>query len=234
MGRDKYLIITAGGSGTRMGAPVPKQFLQLDGKPVLQMTMEKFIDAEPDIRIVTVLPSASVPMWKDLCYENNFAVRQTIVEGGITRFHSVRNGLEKVPDGALVAIHDGVRPLVSPGFISSVFRLAENVPAVTPVIPCTDTLRQIVRRQDGTLERVDDPYVDRSRVYAVQTPQIFWSEVIKDAYRQAYDTVFTDDASVAEKKGVEVCYVDGEKSNIKLTAPDDMKLVEALCSILHY
>ena len=231
MGRDKYLIITAGGSGTRMGAPVPKQFLQLDGKPVLQMTMEKFIDAEPDIRIVTVLPSASVPMWKDLCYENNFAVRQTIVEGGITRFHSVRNGLEKVPDGALVAIHDGVRPLVSPGFISSVFRLAENVPAVTPVIPCTDTLRQIVRRQDGTLERVDDPYVDRSRIYAVQTPQIFWSEVLRKAYEQPYSPAFTDDASVVESSGVKAGYLQGEKYNLKITTPDDLEMAEILLSL---
>ena len=234
MGRSKYLIVTAGGSGTRMGAPVPKQFMLLNGKPVLQMTMERFLDAVPDIRIITVLPASSVQMWKDLCYGNNFTPRQSIVEGGFTRFHSVRNGLERVPDGALVAIHDGVRPLVSPEFIASAFSMAEEVPAVVPAMPCTDTLRPIVGMPDGTLSRTGDPGVDRSRVFAVQTPQIFWSEVIRDAYRQAYDMSFTDDASVAEKKGVEVRYVYGQKANIKLTTPDDMLLAEALCRVLHY
>lgn len=234
MGRAKYLIIMAGGSGSRMGGTLPKQFMLLSGRPVLQMTIEHFLDAVPDIRIVTVLPKSHADLWKELCYKNNFNVPQSIATGGFTRFHSVRNGLEKVPDGALVAIHDGVRPIVSRNLINNIFRLAEDVPGVVPAIPCTDTLRPVVRDGEGRLHRTGDPPVDRSRVFAVQTPQVFWSEVIKKAYRQAYDTSFTDDASVAEKAGEEILYVDGEKSNIKLTTPDDMRLAEALCSILHY
>lgn len=235
MGRSKYLIIMAGGSGSRMGAAVPKQFLALDGIPVLQMTMERFLSAEPDLKIITVLPGAFVQMWKDLCYRNNFYVPQVIVEGGLTRFHSVRNGLGKVPDGALVAVHDGVRPLVSPSLISSVFGTAENFRAAVPAIPCTDTLRPIARKaEDGSLVRLDDPPVDRSRVFAVQTPQVFWSEILKDAYSQPYDTSFTDDASVVEKTGVAVTYVEGEKFNIKLTTPEDMSMAEILCRKLRY
>ena len=228
MKRPKYLIIMAGGSGTRMGSSIPKQFVPLDGRPVLQMTMERFLDAEPDIRIVTVLPAAHVRMWKDLCYGNNFHVPQIIAEGGLTRFHSVRNGLVRVPDGALVAVHDGVRPFVSRALVSSVFEAAEEHRAAVPVIPCTDTLRPIVRK-DGGLERIKGAVIDRDRVFAVQTPQVFWSEILKCAYSQPYDTAFTDDASVVEKAGVEVCYVEGEKSNMKLTTPDDMLFAEILC-----
>lgn len=235
MGRAKYLIIMAGGSGSRMGGPLPKQFMTLSGRPVLQMTIERFLDAVPDLKVITVLPRSHADLWKDMCYRNNFNVPQSIVEGGFTRFHSVRNGLGKVPDGAVVAIHDGVRPLVSAGLAASVFRMSEEAPAVVPAIPCTDTLRPIVRNdRDGKLERVGDMPVDRNRVFAVQTPQVFWSEVIREAYRQAYDVSFTDDASVAEKAGVDVLYVDGEKYNIKLTTPDDMRLAEALCSIYGY
>ena len=212
--KPKYLLVMAGGSGTRMGASVPKQFLELRGKAILQMTIEKFMDAEPDIKVITVLPEPYAEVWRAYCSERSFLCPQRLVRGGFTRFHSVRNGLERVPDGALVAVHDGVRPLVSTGLIASLFRQAEDVPAVVPVIPCTDTLRPVIRRaSDGKLERTDDPPVDRSRVFAVQTPQVFWSETLKKAYRQAYDVSFTDDASVAEKAGVEVMYVDGEKSN---------------------
>lgn len=235
MQRARYLIMMAGGSGTRMGAPVPKQFMLLGGKPVLMLTMERFVSAVDGLKVITVLPSGYIQSWKDLCYEYNFHLPQTIVEGGLTRFHSVRNGLAKVPDGALVAVHDGVRPFVSDKLISSLFRMAGTCPAVVPAVPCVDTLRPIARRPDGSgLMRVDDPPVDRSRVFAVQTPQVFWSEILKEAYTHPFDTSFTDDASVAEKAGTDVTYVEGEKFNIKLTSPDDMKMAEALRSILGY
>lgn len=225
----------AGGSGTRMGASVPKQFLRLGGKPVLQITMERFADAVPGLKVITVLPAEYVQMWKDLCYSDGFNLPQTIVEGGLTRFHSVRNGLEKVPSGALVAVHDGVRPFVSGKLIASLFRMGETVPAVVPAIPCTDTLRPVMRQpESGLLVRLDDPPVDRSRVFAVQTPQVFWSEILKEAYKQPFDTSFTDDASAVEKYGVDVTYVDGEKYNLKLTTPDDMALAEVLLRIMRY
>ena len=133
MERARFLIVMAGGSGTRMGASVPKQFLEIGGRPVLQMTIGRFVEAVPGLRVITVLPEDYVGMWKDLCYARNFSVPQTIVHGGLTRFHSVRNGLEKVPDGAVVAVHDGVRPMVSPGFIASMFRMGGKFPAVAQV-----------------------------------------------------------------------------------------------------
>lgn len=231
MPRSRYLIVTAGGTGSRMGAPVPKQFIMLSGRPVLQITIERFVSAVPDIKVITVLPEDYIPVWKQTCYDRNFAVPQSIVHGGFTRFHSVRNALEKVPDGSLVAIHDGVRPFISRGRILSLFDLAEEFSAVVPVVPCVDTLRPMARVQDrNVLKRTDDAPVDRSRVFAVQTPQIFHSEIIRSAYAQPYDTSFTDDASVAEKAGVDVVYTDGDRFNIKLTTPDDLLLAEALLS----
>ena len=234
MERARFLIVMAGGSGTRMGASVPKQFLEIGGRSVLQMTIGRFVEAVPGLRVITVLPEDYVGMWKDLCYARNFSVPQTIVHGGLTRFHSVRNGLEKVPDGAVVAVHDGVRPMVSPGFIASMFRMGGKFPAVVPAVPCTDTLRPIVRTPEGSLARLEGRTVDRNCIFAIQTPQVFWSEILREAYTQPFDTSFTDDASVVEKAGTGVTYVDGEKFNIKLTTPEDLRLAEALRPVLGY
>lgn len=227
--RQKYLIVTAGGTGTRMGASVPKQFLMLGGKPVLQITISKFVNAVPDLKVIVVLPEDYIQAWKDMCYRNNFFVPQTIVSGGLTRFHSVKNALEKVPDGAIVAVHDGVRPFVSSKMISSLFDQCGNVMGVVPAVPCVDTLRAVMKKPDGEgLVRLDDSPVDRNRVFAVQTPQVFQSEVLKRAYGQAFDLSFTDDASVVEKSGAAVSYVVGERLNIKLTTPEDMRLAEVV------
>lgn len=227
--KQKYLIVTAGGTGTRMGASVPKQFLMLGGVPVLQLTISKFVNSVPGLKVITVLPENYIELWKSLCYDNNFTVPQTIVRGGLTRFHSVKNALAKVPDGALVAVQDGVRPFVSSALLETLFREAEACPGVVPAIPCVDTLRPISRSEDGQgLVRLDDAPVDRSRVFAVQTPQIFQSEVIKEAYGQVFDTAFTDDASVVEKAGFPVKYIEGERLNIKLTTPEDMRLAEVV------
>ena len=230
--KQKYLIVTAGGTGTRMGTPVPKQFLMLGGLPVLQMTIRKFIDSVPGLKVITVLPEDYIELWKNLCYDNNFTVPQTIVKGGLTRFHSVKNALEKVPDGVLVAVHDGVRPFVSSVLLETLFREAGSCPGIVPAIPCVDTLRPIARSAEGKgLVRLDSEPVDRSRVFAVQTPQIFQSEVIKQSYMQAFDTSFTDDASVVEKAGFPVKYIEGERFNIKLTTPEDMRLAELVYSL---
>ncbi len=234
MERKKYLIILAAGSGSRMGASQPKQFMLLGGRPVLHTTIEKFLLAEPDIRVITVLPRGWVEWWRRYCISVNFTCPQTFVTGGITRFHSVAAALRKVPDGAVVAVHDGVRPFISVEGIRRLFALAGVHQGVVPVLPCTDTMRPLrVRGEDAgaeTLELIPDMTADRSLLYAAQTPQIFHSEILKDAYSQPFETTFTDDASVVERKKIPLAYVEGERLNIKITTKDDLVLAEALLS----
>lgn len=227
MDRKRYVIIMAAGSGTRMGADVPKQFIELCGKAVLQRTIEVFAEACPGIKVVTVLPEAHIDYWKTYCLKHNFTYPQILAKGGITRFHSVRNALEKVPEGALVAVHDGVRPLVSAALVREMFERAENVEGLIPVVPCVDTMR-ILQKNGDMLESVPGASADRSVLFGVQTPQIFQSEILKEAYSQAYDTAFTDDASVVEKYGKNLSFIIGERFNIKLTTQDDLKIARAL------
>lgn len=213
-----------------MGADVPKQFLQLEGKPILRITIERFLEAVPDIKVITVLPQAWIPRWRSLCARDGFACPQKLVEGGFTRFHSVKNALEHVPDGALVAIHDGVRPFVSAAKIRELFKAAEECPAVIPVVPSTDTLKVLEKAPDGS-QTVSGEELDRSRIWGVQTPQVFRSEVIRDAYTQGYDTLFTDDASVAVRRGVKVICLPGERTNIKITTPEDLGLARLIAAL---
>lgn len=232
---NKILIVMAAGSGSRMGSATPKQFLDLGGKPVLRRTIESFIAAEPDIRVITVLPKDHISFWKEYCLSADFNYPQLLVQGGFTRFHSVRNALEKVPDGAVVAIHDGVRPLVSAGLIRKMFEMmsARKCRALIPVLPSIDTLRLLDKRMDGSGAEVLTAAaqdLDRSRVYRVQTPQMFVSEDIKAAYSQAFDTSFTDDASVAAKKGIPLSFCDGERYNFKLTSPEDLEMARLIIS----
>ena len=221
MRRKIYGIFVAGGSGTRMGGDVPKQFLLLDGRPILQCTIERFLEAEPEMKVITVLPRTHFETWKDLCAIHSFHCPQTLVAGGLTRFHSVQNALKKVPDGAVVSIHDGVRPLISAALVRRMLdRMeTEECRALLPVVPVVDTLR-------STDPATPDP--DRSRVVAVQTPQIFRSEDIKAAYKQAYDLSFTDDASVAARNGIPLTFEEGERFNLKITTPEDLVLAEAI------
>ena len=235
MGRKRYVVIMAAGSGTRMGAQLPKQFLELDGKVILRKTIEVFLEACPDISVITVLPKQYIDYWRDYCYRENFICPQILVAGGITRFHSVKNALQRVPDGAVVAIHDGVRPLVSVKLVQGMFESSENITALIPVIPCVDTMK-VLRRQvweDGseTLSTMPGHTVDRTVLYGAQTPQIFHSELLKDAYDQAFDTSFTDDASVVEKHGKSLSYIMGERLNIKITTAEDLVLAEAICAL---
>ena len=223
MARKKYVIFTAGGSGTRMGAGVPKQFLTLEGIPVLQRSISVFLNACPDVKVVTVLPKEHFAEWKELCQKNSFEVPQLLAEGGISRFHSVKAALERVPDGAIVAIHDGVRPLVSEGLVRTMFEKMETLHALIPVIPVTDTLKTLERASDGTLRTSSSPDPDRGRTFAAQTPQMFLSEEIRAAYTLPYNTAFTDDASVARKYGIPLSYIIGERHNLKLTVPEDME-----------
>ncbi len=232
---NKILIVMAAGSGSRMRSATPKQFLDLGGKPILRRTIESFISAEPDIRVITVLPKDHISFWKEYCLSADFNYPQLLVQGGFTRFHSVRNALERVPEGAVVAIHDGVRPLVSPGLIKEMFSLmsTRKCRALIPVLPSIDTLRVLDRRVDDsgveTLTASEEE-LDRSRVYRVQTPQMFVSEDIKAAYSQAFDTSFTDDASVASKKGIPLSFCEGERYNFKLTSPEDLEMARMIIS----
>ena len=220
----------AAGSGSRMGAQLPKQFLEIDGKAILQKTIEAFLEAIPDVKVITVLPADFIQYWKEYCLGRNFVYPQVLVKGGITRFHSVRNALAKVPEGALVAVHDGVRPLVTPQFLIDLFSQAENVDGLIPVLPCIDTMK-VLCKNGPELSAVSGEKADRSRLYGAQTPQIFKSELLKEAYGQAFDDKFTDDASVMEKYGKSLSYVFGERLNIKITTQEDLVLARAISSL---
>lgn len=221
MPRPFYAVFVAGGSGARMGSELPKQFIEIEGIPILRLTIERFLGAVPGARVITVLPQAWTEFWRELCHKGDAVFSQTLVSGGLTRFHSVRNALEKIPDGAIASIHDGVRPLASTEMISGMARRAQYVPALIPATPVTDTLRST----DGS------PAPDRGKLLSVQTPQMFWSEKLRTAYRRAYDTAFTDDASVAESAGIPIEIYPGERTNIKITTPEDLEIAKALLSL---
>jgi len=204
-----------------MGGSLPKQFIEIEGIPVLMRTITRFAEALPEMKVITVLPEAWTDTWKDLCRKHEFNVPQILVAGGMTRFHSVRNALERVPDEAVVLVHDGVRPLISTDLIRNLVGRMDTERAVVPSTPVTDTLK-------STEPGVPDP--DRSRMIAVQTPQVFLAEDLKRAYSQAYDPLFTDDASVAARIGIPVTYVEGEKYNIKITTPEDLLVAKAILS----
>lgn len=221
MNRKIYAVFVAGGTGTRMGTDMPKQFLELDGVPVLQRTISRFIEACPSVNVITVLPKEHFRTWKELCLKHAFNHPQKIVAGGITRFHSVKAALRQVPDGAVVAIQDGVRPLLSVNLIRRMLERMETCRAVIPALPVTDSLKYA----DGTL-----PEPDRTVIVGVQTPQMFLSEEIRAAYETAYEPAFTDDASVAARKNIPLTFEKGERFNIKITTPEDLVLAQALIS----
>ena len=215
-----FAIIVAGGKGLRMGGDVPKQFLPIGGKPVLMHTIEAFREALDDVQIVLVLPAEQHDYWQKLCKDYNFRSPELIATGGETRFHSVKNGLALLPedDEAVVGVHDGVRPFVSRDTIQRCFGTAAEGKAVVPVVPVVETLRQIL--PDGT--SITRP---RNEFRLVQTPQTFPLALLKQAYEQPYSEVFTDDASVVEAMGKEITMVEGNRENIKLTTPADLKFL---------
>lgn len=220
----KYVIIVAGGKGLRMGGEVPKQFLPIGGKPVLMRTVEAFYQTDAETGIVLVLPQEQQSYWKNLCCQYDFRIPYILADGGCTRFHSVRNGLQVIPDedsDSLIAVHDGVRPFVSPRVIQECFEAATRWRAVVPVLDMVDSVRQL--SEDGC-----SMAVDRSCLKLVQTPQTFRADILKNAYRQEFTERFTDDASVVEASGVSVALVSGNRENIKITTPFDLKIAEAL------
>ena len=217
----KYAIIVAGGKGLRMGGELPKQFIPVEGRPVLMRTLDRFHACDSGIRIILVLPRDHQPYWQELCREYDFRVPHRIADGGPTRFHSVQNGLALVDDPeALVAVHDGVRPFVASEVIEACYREAEAHEAVVPVIPVVETVRQLVEASSITVPR------DAYRL--VQTPQTFRASLLRRAYEQPFCEAFTDDASVVEALGETVCLVEGNRENIKLTTPYDLIVAKAL------
>jgi len=215
------ILIVAGGRGTRMGGPQPKQFLELAGRPVLMHTLEAFDRWDASARLIVVLPEDQIDTWKRLCEAHVFGRIHRVVAGGETRFHSVRNGLGAVASNGLIAVHDGVRPLVAPSVIAACFAAAADGGAAVPVVPVVESVREV--DADG-----DSRPVDRTRLRVVQTPQVFRADVLRAAYRLPYDPRFTDDASVVEASGVAVRLVPGNRENIKLTTPMDLLLAEQL------
>lgn len=220
-----HTIITAGGKGLRMGAEIPKQFLNLAGKPILLHTLEKFDSIENRGEIVVVLPENEVSTWQEILKKFDVKIPHQITTGGTTRFLSIQNGLAKLPDSGYLAIHDGVRPLLSKHLIYNAFEQAIKHKAVIPVIDITDSLREI------TSENTNKS-IDRNRIKAVQTPQVFEINLLKAAYKNATSTDFTDDAAVVEAFGHPVHLISGEKQNIKITQPFDLIIAEQVYNLL--
>ena len=214
-----YVIIVAGGKGLRMGSDIPKQFLPIGGRPVLMRTLERFREYSADLQIILVLPKAQQEYWQQLCQQYQFKVAYLLANGGETRFHSVQNGLALIPDNAegVVGVHDGVRPFPSIDVISRCYETARRTGAVVPVVPVVETLRHVA---EGTKPRGD--------YRLVQTPQTFDIQLLKAANRQPYNDGFTDDASVVEASGFDITLVDGNRENIKITTPYDLKIAEVL------
>ena len=223
---NEYIIIVAGGKGLRMGGDIPKQFLPIGGHPVLMQTIERFRAYSPDLRIILVLPREQQDYWKQLCRDYQYPLPSEgsgsylLADGGETRFHSVQHGLALIPDDAegVVGVHDGVRPFVAVEVIRRCFETAREAKAVIPVTPVVETLRHIPSQKN----------VMRSDYCLVQTPQTFDIQLLKAANRQPYRDAFTDDASVVEAYGHPVTMVEGNRENIKITTPFDLKIAETL------
>lgn len=217
---DKSTIIVAGGTGKRMGAALPKQFLLLKGEPLLFHTLRAFHRFDPAMQLVLVLPQDHHATWDDLCAEYEFEVPHALVNGGAERFHSTQAGLAQVAHDGLVAVHDGVRPLVSPALIARCFNSAKEHGAAIPVVPISSSVRELTDEGSQPL--------DRSRLRAVQTPQCFRVPMLRRAFELPYDPAFTDEATLVERLGVDVHLVEGEDLNIKVTTLFDLQVAEGV------
>ena len=215
-----YIIITAGGKGLRMGSDIPKQFLPVSGIPVLMRTIKRFREYSKELQIILVLPKAQQDYWKQLCQKYNFQEEYLLADGGETRFHSVQNGLNLIPNSetGVVGVHDGVRPFPSIEVIKRCFETARTAKAVIPVTPVVETLRFVPENKN----------VLRSDYRLVQTPQCFDINLLKKANQQPYSEKFTDDASIVQAIGQQVTMVEGNRENIKITTPFDLTIATAL------
>ncbi len=215
----KTVIIVAGGSGSRMKADVPKQFILLNGRPLLMYTIDVFYNYDKTIEIILVLPKKHIDYWKSLVKEYNYSVPHIIIEGGEERYYSVKNGLNIVKND-LVAIHDAVRPFVNNNVIKEAFDIAEEKGNAIPVIPVNESVRVIINDENKIL--------NRNNIVLIQTPQCFKTDLIKKAYSTPYKPEFTDDASVLEAMGAKIYLTKGNEMNIKITKPLDLLIAEAI------
>jgi 2-C-methyl-D-erythritol 4-phosphate cytidylyltransferase len=216
----EYAIIVAGGKGTRIKSSTPKQFLELNGVPIIIHTLNAFVRYSSLIRIILVLPEDDMKTWEQLSKKHNFTTPLILQTGGETRFQSVKRGLQKIDSNGLVAIHDGVRPLISEDIIGASFRLAAVHKSAVAAVRLKESIR--MTDQDNTKA------VDRSRFRIIQTPQTFDVALIKKAYETKEDLSLTDDASVAERAGHVISLFEGSYENIKITTPEDLVVATAL------
>ncbi len=216
----KFVVIVAGGSGTRMGGNVPKQFIEIGGLPVLMHTIRQFYECGDTFHIILVLPAEQIPVWKELCLKHDFFIKHQLVEGGSTRFQSVKNALKTVENDGLVAIHDGVRPFVSVKTIVKSFEVAQISGNAVAAVKLKDSIRI-------TDEKGDSKAIDRNKCYLIQTPQTFRSSLIKKAFEIRESPDFTDDATVLERLGEKINLIDGSYQNIKITTPEDLIFANA-------
>lgn len=218
-----FAVILGGGVGARMETSIPKQFIPLNGKPVIMHTIQNFNDFDPKMKVIVVLPDEHFQLWKDLCIEFNFGIEHQIIRGGKERFYSVKNALEGIPDDSLVLIHDGVRPIISHETIDRVRQRAIEKGNAIPYIDINESIRKVSSEKNKP--------VKRENYKIIQTPQAFKTEIIKTAYKNRYRKSFTDDASVFEADGGKVELVLGNVRNIKITRPIDLIIAESLMSI---
>lgn len=218
-----YAIIVAGGSGSRMQTVLPKQFLSLNGTPVLMHTLLAFYNSKSKPQLILVLPANFHDHWAELCLTHSFNIPHQLVSGGETRFHSVKNGLNLIADDeeALIAVHDAVRPLTSREIIDQSYQHAAQHGNAVTAVKSRDSVRQL--KNDGI-----SLALNRDEIYLIQTPQTFQSAQLKKAYEQAYNPKFTDDASVVEETGVKINLINGDHQNIKITFPEDIAIAELL------
>lgn len=220
----KYAVIVAGGSGTRMGSSTPKQFLFLHDRPVLYYTLKIFLEAYDDLQIILVLPEDYTDMGREIIDAFFDYSRIQIANGGETRFHSVKNGLQLVSKDSIVFVHDAVRCLVSIDLIHRCFENALETGSAVPAIRAKDSVRLLNEEEN------DNEVLDRSKVVLIQTPQTFHSRILLPAFEIDYKERFTDEATVVEAFGLKICLVEGEENNIKITRPSDLLIAEALIS----
>mgnify|MGYP003482345118 FL=1 len=217
---ERSAIIAAGGLGKRMGASIPKQFLLLKGKPLLCYSIDAFRAYNVTMQIVVVLPEAQIPIWKSLCIGHKFFTEHEIVAGGEERFHSVQKGLTKVTHNGVVAVHDGVRPLVDVGLIGRCFDGAKANGSAIPVVPISSSIREVMPEGSRAM--------DRTGFRIVQTPQCFRTDLLRKAFELPYDRAFTDEATLVERLGEPVHLVEGDDANLKITTPMDLRVAEGL------
>ena len=215
---NKIAIIVAGGTGQRMGSVLPKQFLEIQGKAILLHTIDQFTAAFADIQLVIVLPATYIEEGSILLQKNGYTKNVQLVEGGETRFQSVKNGLSKVSESSIVFVHDAVRCLLTPALIQRCYQQAFEKGSAIPAVSATDSVRIVNGNQNSVL--------DREQVMLIQTPQTFQSDILLDAFKQAYIPLFTDEANAVESNGKKVFLVDGEFENIKITRPLDLAIAE--------